>query len=217
MKTYIVIPAYNEEKTIEEVITKSKKYGSTVVVDDGSTDSTYGNAKSADYLLRHIVNMGKGVALKTGIESAIKKDAKIIVTIDADSQHDPKDIPRLVELLKKEDLDIVLGSRPVGTKMPLIMKFGNIFLYTAFRILFHANIKDTQSGFRAFKSNIYKKIEWESSSYSVETEMLVNVEKYKLKYKEIPIETKYPDRHKGTTVIDGVKIFLNMLYWKIIK
>src|SRR3989344_142152 len=215
MKICIVIPAYNEEKTIKDIIQRSEKHGYVIVVDDGSTDLTYKNAKSADLLLKHVVNMGKGLALKTGVEASIGKKADIIVTIDADGQHKPEDIPVLLNTLKKKKLDIVIGSRPTDKNMPFILKVGNKFLYSAFKFLFHVNIKDTQSGFRVFKSKIYKKIEWESSSYAVETEMLVNVGKYDLKYEEVPIETRYSSTYKGTTVIDGIKIFLNMLYWKI--
>jgi len=217
MKTCIVIPAYIEESTIKDIVKRSKQYGYVIVVDDGSTDSTYKNAKSADLLLKHIVNMGKGLALKTGTEASLDNGADIIVTIDADGQHSPDDIPKLINTLKKEKLDIIIGSRPADKNMPLVLKIGNKFLYVAFKLLFHANIEDTQSGFRVFKTNIYKKIEWESTGYAVETEMLVNLNKYNIKYKEIPIKTKYSSKYKGTTVIDGLKIFLNMLYWRISK
>lgn len=216
MKIIAVMPAYNEERNIADVIKKTKNYvDEVIVVDDGSVDDTIKEAKNADLVLEHMINMGKGLALKTGIEAAIKRRGNIIITIDSDNQHNPEDIPKMINIIKNEDMDIVIGSRSFNRNMPLSYKIGNIFLYNTFKFLFKVNIVDTQCGFRAFKSNIYKKIRWMASSYSVETEMLVKVGKNRLKYKELPIQTIYEDRYKGTTIFDGIKIFLNMLLWKI--
>ena len=215
MKTIAVIPCYNEGKTIAEVIKKTKKHvNKVIVVNDGSTDNTEKQAKKADLVLNHIVNMGKGLALKTGIEAAIKNKADIIVTLDGDMQHDPYDIPRLLNKIKK-GADIVIGCRELDKNMPLTLKFGNWFLYNSFKTLFKVDIHDTQSGFRAIRSSIYQKLKWNTSGYAVETEMLVNLDKNHLKYKEIPIKTVYSDKYKGTSVIDGVKIFLSMVLWKL--
>jgi len=216
MKIIAVMPAYNEERNIADVIKKTKNYvDEVIVVDDGSVDDTIKEAKNADLVLEHMINMGKGLALKTGIEAAIKRRGNIIITIDSDNQHNPKDIPKMVDIIKNEDIDIVIGSRSFNRNMPLSYKIGNIFLYKTFKFLFKVNIVDTQCGFRAFKSNIYNKIRWTASSYSVETEMLIKVGKNRLKYKELPIQTIYEDKYKGTTIFDGIKIFLNMLLWKI--
>ena len=215
-KIIAVIPAYNEEKHIEDVINNTKKYvDEIIVVDDGSKDKTFQKSKKADLVLKHIINMGKGLALKTGIEAAIKRKADIIVTIDADGQHNPKDIPRLLKELEKNNLDIVIGGRPFDKNMPLVQRFGNLIIHKMFTSFFHVNVNDTQSGFRIFKSNIYPKIKWLASSYSVETEMLIKVGKCNLKYKEIPIDTIYKDKYKGTTVLDGVKIVMKMAVSKI--
>ena len=98
-KIIAVIPAYNEELHIKEVIKETKKYvDEVIVVDDGSIDETFKNSSTADFRLKHIVNMGKGLAMSTGFEAALKKGATIVVFIDADLQHDPKDI---VPLLNK--------------------------------------------------------------------------------------------------------------------
>lgn len=215
MKAIAIIPCYNEEKTIAEVIKKTKKHvNKVIVINDGSTDKTEKKAKKADFILTHVVNMGKGLALKTGIEAAIKKKANIIITLDGDMQHNPDDIPKLINKIKK-GADIVIGSRELDKNMPLNLKFGNWFLYKTFKTLFKANIHDTQSGFRAFKAAIYPKLKWTASGYAVETEMLINLNKNNLKYKEIPIKTVYEDKYKGTSIIDGIKIFLSMLLWKL--
>lgn len=209
-----VIPAYNEEKNIKDVIRGVKKYVDTVlVVNDGSIDRTAEIArKEGAIVVTHIKNLGLGASLKTGIEGAIRLGADIIVTIDADGQHDPNEIPKLVEALRT--CEIVIGSRETGKDMPFIKKMGNLVLYWITKILFNVSIKDTQSGFRAFKSEVYNKIKWESPGYEVASEIVINIGKSKVKYKEIPINTIYIDKYKGTTIIDGIKIFMNMLKWK---
>ncbi len=220
MKTIAIIPAYNEEKHIAEVIKKTRKYvNKIIVIDDGSIDSTYDVAKKskADFVLKHIINAGKGLALQTGFEAAIREKADIVITIDSDGQHNPEDIPRLIKAMKQSNLDIVIGARPLDNNMPAILKFGNAVIQKTFRFLFHLDIKDTQSGYRAFKAVIYPKIRWRTAHYSVETEMLANAGKHGLRVGEIPIKTVYLDKAKGTTVFDGINIFLNMIRLKLFR
>ncbi|RMF56014.1 glycosyltransferase family 2 protein, partial [Candidatus Woesearchaeota archaeon] len=215
MKTIAIIPAYNEEKNIGNVISETKKYvDEVIVVDDNSSDKTTEIARSkADVVMRHIVNMGKGVALKTGFEEAIRRKADFLVAIDADGQHKPKDIPRLLKEIN--EVDIVIGSRLLNEKMPFVQKAGNIFIQKMFELLFKKKIRDTQSGFRVIRSKVYKKIKWEAQQYAVETEMLVNACRNNLRIKEVPIETIYLDNYKGTTVFDGIKIFVRMIFLKL--
>ena len=212
---FVLIPAYNEEKHITSVIRKVKKFATNIVViDDGSKDGTFKLAeKEGVYALKHVVNIGKGAALKTGCDYAIRKGAKQLIFIDADGQHLPEDIPRFVDAL--HGVDIVFGSRGLNKKMPFILKFGNQFINKVNNILFGIHLQDTQSGYRAMTADTYRKIKWKSTNYSVESEMVANTGKKKLKYREITIKTIYADRYKGTTVIDGVKIVLNMIWWKI--
>jgi glycosyltransferase involved in cell wall biosynthesis len=101
MDIAVIIPAKNESKTITAVIWDAKKYGTPIVIDDGSDDKTAQSAVEAGAIvLRHVVNMGKGAALKTGCDYAIKNGASEMVMIDADAQHDPKLIPTFLQLLK---------------------------------------------------------------------------------------------------------------------
>src|SRR3989344_2700198 len=215
-KIWAVIPAYNEGKNIASIVKKTKKYVDNVlVVDDGSKDKTKEIAeKSGAFELRHIINVGKGSALKTGCDYAIRKGAKFIVALDADAQHDPEDIPRFAKKLRK--YDIVFSYRRVSRKMPFVLRFGNWFISGIVRFLYGVNLNDTQCGFRAFSKEAYKKIRWSASDYSMESEMVARVGKQRLKYVQIPIETIYSDKYKGTTVIDGIKIVLNMLWWRLI-
>ena len=212
---WAVIPAYNEEKSIAEIVRKTKKYISNVIViDDGSKDKTKEMAeKSGAVVLKHVINLGKGATLKTGCNYALMNKAKYIVVLDADAQHDPDDIPRFIEKLKK--YDIVFSYRKLNSKMPLVLRFGNWFISGVSRILYKVDLIDTQSGFRAFNIESYKKIRWNASDYSMESEMISKAGKQKLKYVQIPISTIYSDRYKGTTILDGMKIVLDMFWWKI--
>lgn len=212
---WAVIPARNEQKNIADVIKKTKKYvGKVVIVDDGSTDSTMKlSEKSGAVVLGHIVNLGKGAALKTGCDYAFKNGAKYAIVLDADSQHRPEDIPRFIEKLRK--YDIVFSYRKASSKMPLMLRLGNLFISNVVKALYGIGLNDTQCGFRAFSQEAYKKIRWNASDYSMESEMISRVGKQRLKYVQIPIQTIYSDRYKGTTIIDGMKIVMNMIWWKL--
>ena len=214
-KIFAVIPAYNEEKQISRVVKKTKKYvNNVVVVDDGSKDKTKDTAKkSKAIVLRHLVNLGKGATLKTGCDYALKNNADIVIAIDADAQHNPNEIPKFLKNLKK--YDVVIAYRKLNKNMPFILKFGNLFINKTINFLYGIKIKDSQCGYRAFTAKAYKKLRWKASDYSMESEMIAKIGKYKLSYKEIPIETIYSDKYKGTTILDGIKIVFDLLLWRL--
>lgn len=213
-KIIAVIPAHDEKDHISEVVRKTKKYvNEVIVVDDASNDNTKELAeKEGAIVLRHVINLKKGAALKTGIEAAIMLGADSVVMLDADSQHDPSEIPKLIEKLDKYDL--VIGSRSFNEEMPLNSKLGNSILSFLSRLFQGHKIKDTQSGFRAFNTKIYPKIVWKTRDYGVETEMLRNIKKHNLSHSEVTIKTIYDDNYKGTTPLDGAKIALDMIKWR---
>ncbi len=157
MKTAAIIPAFNEEVAIGSVVLLSREHVDEVlVVDDGSTDRTASVAEMAGArVLRHHKNLGKGAALKTGFQAT---DADVIVTLDADGQHDPAEIPKLMEPIIRGEADIVNGSRYLhGTdeNTPRYRRVGQKILDTATNISTGLEITDTQSGFRAFSSRPY--------------------------------------------------------------
>ncbi len=214
---FAVIPAHNEESNIRKVISDTKKYISNIiVVDDGSKDKTAEEAgKEGIIVLKHIINMGKGAALKTGCDYAIEHGASQIIVLDADAQHEPSQIPDFLKELK--NVDVVLGYRKLSRKMPFILKLGNLFINKITKLLYGINLHDTQCGYRAFTADAYKKTRWKASNYSMESEMIANIGKRNLKYKELPIKTIYTDRYKGTTMIDGIKIVYNLFWWRLSK
>lgn len=214
-KVFAVIPAHNEEKHISNIVRQTKKYvDNVIVVDDGSKDRTKAMAeKGKASVLRHIVNLGKGVAVKTGCDYAIKHNADVIIVIDADAQHDPREIPKFLAGIKKHD--VVLAYRNINRNMPLILRFGNRFINKTIRFLYGVKIRDSQCGYRAFTSGAYKKLRWKASDYSMESEMIAKIGRHRLSYAEVPIETIYSDKYKGTTILDGIKIVFNLLLWKL--
>lgn len=214
-KVWAVIPAYNEEKNIRDVLKEVKHYVSNViVVDDGGKDHTTDEAKKEEVIvLRHVLNLGKGSAMKTGCDYAIKNGAEKIILLDADGQHDPKFIPDFIKALY--EVDLVFGTRTFTKDMPLLFRFGNAFITLILKMFYHYNLKDTQSGYRGFNKKIYQKIRWKSSSYSVESEMIARAGNNRISFKEVPISTIYNDKYKGTTPFDGVKIVFNLIKWKI--
>jgi glycosyltransferase involved in cell wall biosynthesis len=215
----VVIPAYNEEKTIGKVVREVRDLGADViVVDDGSRDNTRAEAEKAGAIvLRHVVNVGVGLATVTGNEYASGRGYELIANIDADEQHFPKDILRAVKHLREKDLDIVFGSRFLGdtTRFPSVLKIGNKFLTLVNRILFCSKMTDSQTGFRLMRAEAWRKLGITSPGYSICSEIAAKAGQGKLKFGEIPVDTVFLDKFKGTTILDGMKIFIDMLKWRV--
>ena len=211
MKVAVIVPAYNEEKYLQGTLSKIKKVCSydIIVANDGSKDKTKNIAsKYATTIISNKHNKGKGHILRKACDHATKKyDAFIL--IDADGQHEPKDIPEFINKLKTND--IVFSYRK-GGKQPITFRFGNYALNLITRLLFNIHIKDTQCGFRAMKSSVYNQIRWNANKYDVESEMIARSKG--LKYAQIPIKIIYHDTTKGTTILDGLRIGWKMIGWR---
>lgn len=216
MKIAIVIPAYNEEKNIRDVLKDVGKANLPVfVVDDGSSDGTHKIArKSGAIVLRHEVNLGKGAAMKTGAEAAFNEGYEAVVFMDSDGQHKKEDLPKFLDALDK-GCGIVFGTRNLSMGVPLVRYFGNKIASLYVRALFGIYVSDLICGYRAVTKKAYKKIEWESQGYGVETEMVVRAKKKGVKHCEVPVETVYLDKFKGVTILDAFGIFFQVLKWRI--
>ena len=217
MNDFVIIPAHNESEHIAKVVQGALQYvPRVVVVDDGSKDDTTLQAQQAGAsVLKHAVNLGKGAALKTGCEYALQQGAERMVVMDADGQHDPKEIPKFFAVLG--DHDLAFGVRSVPESMPLVLQFGNQVINKTLQLLYHMKINDSQCGYRGFTAQAYPKLRWDATNYYVETEMIIKAGKHKLTHTQLPIETIYADKYKGTTVLDGVIIMSKMISWRVLK
>ena len=215
MKIFIVVPAYNESRYIGKFLDKLLAYTkNVVVVDDGSIDKTCDVAKAKGVTcLSHVVNLGKGSALKTGCEYAFTKmGADAVIIMDGDDQHIVEDIS-LFEKALKNGAGVVLGVRQMDAKMPLMRMLGNKAMSILINLLFGHYIADIPSGFKAFTKSAYKSLKWHSTGYEVETEIAVRIAKSKISYVEVPISTIYHDKEYGFNLLDAAKILLKLPYW----
>ncbi|WP_367883089.1 glycosyltransferase [Thermococcus peptonophilus] len=213
MRTLIIIPAYNEELTIGSVVALAKKYGDVLVVDDGSKDRTSQVAQNAGAIvIRHEVNKGKGAALKTGFDYALSDGYDAVVTIDADGQHNPDEIPLLLKPILDDKADLVIGSRYLngakGGNIPLYRRLGLWVLNTTTNVSLNGTLKitDSQSGFRAInRKALGELMKISSDGYSMESYMLVHLAEKGVRIKEVPITVRYdvPNKHKKNPLSHG--------------
>jgi len=215
MKTVIIVPAYNESRYIGKFLDKLLAVTKEVlVVDDGSSDKTCEIAKGVGIeCLQHMVNLGKGAALKTGCDYAFKKlGAEAVIIMDGDDQHVVEDI-KLFEKALQEGAQVVLGVRQMDAKMPIMRILGNKSMSILINLLFGRYIADIPSGFKAMTKSAYTQLKWHSSGYEVETEIAVRIAKSKLDYVEVPISTVYNGKDYGFNLLDAGKILLKLPYW----
>jgi len=222
-KIVVIIPVYNENqravKTIKDVLRHFK--GEIVVVDDGSTDNTKELVErhfkdiSRLTLISYKKNKGKGAALRVGVEMAWKKGGEAVIFIDADGQHNPKYLKKFKR--KLENNKIVFGYRMLSRKMPFLRRLGNIVAVNLIRVLFNIRKKDLLSGYLGFKKEIYEKIKWTSDRYGIETEMATKIGRNKLEFYEFKIDTIYIDKYKGVTLLDAIKVLVQIPRWYFTK
>jgi glycosyltransferase involved in cell wall biosynthesis len=175
IKIAAIIPFYNEAGKIDKVVFKTLKFVDLVIcVDDGSDDdylTPIFNDKKV-ILLRHNKNYGKGRAINTGVNEAIKKSLDCVICLDGDLQHDPEYIPKFID--QYENFDIVIGQRDFNHRnMPLPRRLSNFFSSKILSILTGKKILDSQSGYRLIKLNLFNNIVIKSNGFEAETELLL--------------------------------------------
>ena len=172
----LVIPAYRAVASVGDVVTRARRVtpgARCYVVDDGSDDGTAAAARAAGaQVLSHPTNRGKGLALATGIARAVADGAAVLVTLDADGQHVPEEIPKLIEPVARGAADLVLGARPRSGRMPLGRRLTN-WLSAALASRLGAPISDAQTGFRAFTRALALAVQPPESRYDYETAFLL--------------------------------------------
>lgn len=195
MKVLVGLPAYDEAKNIASIILSIQKLGYDVFVcDDFSNDMTSEISKKLGAIVfRHNSNQGYGGAIQTIFSKARELDVDVLVTIDADGQHDPSDIPKIIEPLIHSSADLVIGSRFLDneTKMPKYRKVGIEALTKLANSVNDLDVTDSQSGFRAYGKNAIKEITPTEDSMGVSSEILIKAANKKLKISEIPIVVSY--------------------------
>jgi len=215
----VVVPAYNEEKTIEDVLKALLERGYRVlVVDDGSRDSTpeilkrMSSRNDRISVYTHVINRGLGAALRTGLRAALKEGADYVVTFDADGQHDPDDIEGVLKPLLDGSADVVIGRRDFED-MPLSRNLGNTIMNLLTLLFYGCRVSDSQSGLRAFTSRAASLIDIKSRGYGVSSEIIGEIRRNGLRMREVTIRTIYTPETiaKGTSTSVGIRILLRLL------
>ena len=195
----VCIPTFNAESTISEAVKKCKEFADLVlVVNDGSTDNSAEVAKEAGAeVLTHKINLGYGGAIKSCLTEALKRKAKVTITFDADLQHDPKDLLKLIEPIITEKADIVIGSRFLeeSDDVKVYRKFGIKLITSLVNSFSGSKIKDAESGLRSYSFNALKKIVYnlETEGMGMSAEILLKAAVNKLKIIEVPRKEMYPN------------------------
>lgn len=218
----VCIPAFNEEKTIEEIVKKSLKYSDKIIVcDDGSTDETAKIARnSGAQVISHEKNEGYGTSIITLFDAARKENADIMITLDGDGQHNPDQIPLLVDALTEHNVDVVIGSRFLdqSTKHPGYRKHGIKIITSASNLGTDFKVSDSQSGFRAYSKNAIDSIHPTETGMSVSTEILLKISNKGLSVAEVPISISYEgDTSTQNPIPHGILVLMNTLRFISVK
>ena len=217
MKITIGIPAYNEEKNIAPIITKLKKITDSIIVcDDGSSDMTSKISQDLGArVVTHEKNMGYGAAIKSIFLEAKQIQPDILVTFDADGQHNVEDIEKVIEPVQKSTSDIVIGSRFLNKKNKEIPRYRKVGIKTITGLtntLTGTKISDAQSGFRAYSKKTLEKITPSDDGMGVSTEILIKSSKLGLIITEVPIKVNYEgDTSTHDPISHGTSVILSTL------
>jgi glycosyltransferase involved in cell wall biosynthesis len=227
-KTLVCIPAFNEQQSIAQVVTIAKKFADhVIVIDDGSTDKTAEEAqKAGGKVFRHPINLGYGAAISSCLRSGVEAGADVIITLDADLQHNPQDIPLLVKPILDGSADIVTGSRFIEKNRenmtPRYRKLGITLLTKVTNIMGQTTITDSQSGFRAY-SNYAAKILVSmpfSAGMGASSQILIEAFRRELRIKEISVNISYNtgfDTSSENALSHGLRVLMSIIQYVIIR
>lgn len=217
----VVVAAYNEADVIGAVVRELRaECVHVIVVDDGSRDDTAGAARRAGaHVLRHVINRGQGAALQTGIEHALRGGAEVVVTFDADGQHDPADLRALVAPVLSGEYDVVLGSRflerraPIPVARRMLLTVGVLFT----RIISRVRLSDTHNGLRAFSRSAAEKLTISMDRMAHASEIIDQIRVHRWRYREVPVSIRYTpySMAKGQRSSQAVRIAIEMLVEKL--
>jgi glycosyltransferase involved in cell wall biosynthesis len=214
--TLAIIAAYNEDRFIGSVVLKTRRFVDQVlVVDDGSTDETVRVAEDAGAtVIRHDRNQGKAQAINTGLQHARDLDAALVILLDADGQHNPKEIPALIAPIETGEADVVVGSRFLGvrSRIPRWRVLGQHALTVATNMASGVPLTDSQSGFRALSRKALHAFVFRSGGgFSIESEMQFLVNRHNLTVKEVAVEMSYDEGPKRNPFTHGMQVINGIL------
>lgn len=221
MNPVVVIPAYNTEKTIYAIVKACKQVcNKVIVVDNNSTDDTFTFACNAGAMVFKEKQQGQGVSTRTGWYKALKMGYDTVITLDADGQHDPKEIPTLLETMDRTKADLVIGSRFINIyDCPKYRKFGIDIINLIYNALHDNYLVDTQSCFRVYNRKALSLLKIEENGFGFSTELLIKARKLRLRIIEVPVACIYHNNlHSNSTlnpVKHGIIVAWKTLYWRL--
>ena len=209
--TLALLPAYNESAHIAAVIAEASAHLPVLVVDDGSKDGTADIAQKSGALVIRQVNQGKGKALRVGFQYALEHDFDAVITLDADGQHDPSEIPLFLQKYSAEDSDLVIGQRQFD-QMPLVRRLSNTIGAQLFSWAIGEHISDNQSGYRLISRRLMQvMLESSESGFEYEVEMIVRCVQQGMKLSWVPIRTIYANEKSHIRPLAHTFNFLRMV------
>jgi polyprenyl-phospho-N-acetylgalactosaminyl synthase len=221
---FIIIPAYNEQRILSTVVNsiRSVTVSPIIIVDDGSAEPIAEDHSAGNiFYLRHATNLGQGAAIATGIAFSLQQGAEILVTFDADGQHDPNDIAKMIAPVEKGIADITLGSRFMGSlnKVPLtrriLIKMACLFHY----MLTGVWMTDAHNGFRAMNRKAAQMIRIKEKRMAHASEIIFEIKRHKLKWQEVSVNIIYTPYSlaKGQPLVNSIRIFFDVVLHKLFR
>jgi len=217
----VIVPVYNEAKTIRQILEKVNLVNidkEIIVVDDGSGDGTTKILRDIKYdnlkIIYHGTNRGKGAAVLTGLANAV---GEFVIIQDADLEYEPQEYIKLMEAIKKDNVDVVLGVRfTKGYHGLLIPRLGNRFVTSLLNILFGVNLNDFLTCYKLFRRDTINALNLKSQSFNIETEIIAKVIKRKLRIKQTPITYRPRSYAEGKKirVLDGIHAIASIIKYR---
>jgi glycosyltransferase involved in cell wall biosynthesis len=214
IKCCVIIPAYHEAGHIGPVVQDALRFCPWVlVVDDGSSDTTAQEARDAGAdVIVHTANQGKGVALQTGLDKALEGKCDVAITMDADGQHDPQELPVFLEAYGRTRCPVLTGNRMSDNEnMPLVRKLTNRFMSWLLSREMKQRVPDTQCGYRLYAAEVIPLLRAESSGFAAESEQLLYLADQGIEIGSVPVKTIYGDEESKIHPVSDTLKFFSML------